>query len=72
MIVLGIEIYDQDITYDTIGLVLHESRKLLHWTHWFFGSYTTTYLYMRDVTMVFDVNFYVIYRWKKDEEGCNE
>ena len=44
------------------------SRTHVCWTHWFFGSYTTKYLYMRDVIITFDVDYDVVCRWKKDEE----
>lgn len=68
MIVLKIRLCAMD-RHNTVGQLANEESKIpLHWTHWFFGTYTTRYLYMRGVMVTFDVNYYIVYRWKKDEE----
>ena len=40
------------------------SRINVCWTHWFAGTYTTQNLYIREASIIHDINFGVIYRWK--------
>ena len=68
MIVLEIRLSAMD-RHNTVGQLANEASKIpLQWTHWFFGTYTTRYLYMGAALVTFDVNYDVVYRWKKDEE----
>lgn len=68
MIVLEIRLSAMD-RHNTVGqLANEESKGSLCWTHWFFGTYATKYLYLCGEMVTFDVNYYIVYRWKKDEE----
>lgn len=63
MVVLEFQIRIMD-EYRTCGQVVGKTKNLLCWTHWFFGTYTTKYSYIRDLSVAFDVDYYVVYRWK--------
>ena len=69
MIVLIIQLGDPDLGIDTDadarGYIHKSSRAHVHWTHWFFETYTTRYLYTRSISVVHDVNYDVVYRWVK-------
>lgn len=65
MIVLGIQLKTPD-SHGTVGQLSDTATKgLLCWTHWFFGTYTTKYLYLRGTSVTFDVDYNIVYRWKR-------